>query len=374
MRRFNFGGGVPDTGSFPTKEMAEAAVRAINMLGGELAKYPGRGYEGLREIAAERFEWQTGVEISSRFIELTSGAGQAIRILAEYFIEPGDTIVTGEYSYSGILRASRYYKARIIGIPMDDYGIKMDCLEQSLAELAEQGITPKFIYIVSNFQNPTGIVLPLQRRKRMLSLAKEYGMNIIEDDCYGDLRFEGEAVPAIRALDDSETVVYIGSFSKILAAGVRLGYFITQDPLRRQIANIRMDGGTNLLASCIVAEYLKGNLKSHVAEVIEVLRRKRDTFFGSLEQHLGDLVSWTRPPGGPFVWLKLPDNTNTQVLDELAKEKGVVCRLGKAFHYNNEDVKYVRLAFSYPSLDEIREGIPVLAQAIQEAAEYGRSE
>jgi len=369
MREFDFGVGAPDPGSFPTAALAEAAVQAIHEVGGALVKYPGRrGYEGLREVAVERFKRRENVEIPKDRIELTTGSMQAIRLIAEYFIDPEDTIITEEYTYSGTLRAFRHYQPKIVGIPTDDDGMRTDLLEQSLRELAGRGINPKFIYTIDNFQNPTGTVLSLQRRKKMLSLAKEYGVYIIEDDCYGDLLYEGEIVPALYALDDSDMVIYIASFSKILGAGVRLGYFSAPEPLLDQIASTKMDAGTNVLASCIVAEYLKGNMWSHVEEINAIVKRKRDTMLEALEENLGDSASWTHPPGGLFIWLKLPENTDTEALHTLLKKRGVICGAGRSFHYNDEDVKFLRLAFGYPTLDEIREGVSLLAQSIGEAA------
>jgi 2-aminoadipate transaminase len=371
MKKFDFGAGAPDPGSFPTMDLAEASVRAIHNVGGTLVKYPGsRGYEGLREVAVERFKRRENVEIPKDSIELTTGSMQAIRLIAEYFIDPGDAIITEEYTYSGTLKAFRHYQARIIGIPTDDDGMRTDLLEQLLKELAESGINPKFIYTIDNFQNPTGTVLSLQRRKKMLSLAKEYGIYIIEDDCYGDLRYEGEVVPALYALDSSGMVIYIASFSKILGAGVRLGYFSAAEPLLNQIAGTKIDGGTNVLASCIIAEYLKDNMRSHVEEINAIVKRKRDAMLEALEDNLGNSASygWTRPPGGLFIWLKLPENTDTAALHTLLNERGVICGAGRSFHYNDEDVKYIRLAFGYPTLDEIKEGIYQLAQSIREAA------
>ena len=369
MREYNFGPGAPDPGSFPTEALTKAAVRAINHVNGDLVKYPGaRGYETLREIAADRFMHREGIEISRDLIELTTGSMQAIRLTAEYFIKPGDTVITEEYTYSGTLNVFRHFQARIVGIPTDDDGMRMDLLEKSLDELAKQNVTPKFIYTIANFQNPTGTVLSLHRRKEMLSLAKEYGFYIMEDDCYGDLRYEGDLVPAMYGLDDSDVVIYIASFSKILGAGVRLGYFTAPQPLLNEIAGTKIDGGTNVLASCIVAEYLKENLWSHEEEINAIVKRKRDTMLEALEEHLGDLASWTHPPGGLFIWVKLPEITDIEKLHALLREKGVICGAGRSFHCNSEDVKYIRLAFGYPSLDEIKEGISLLAHAVREAA------
>ena len=368
MEEFNFGAGAPDPVSFPVAAMAEAAARAISKVGGALVQYPGTsGSETLREVAAERFKWREGVEIPKESIEPTTGSMQAIRLATEYFVRPGDTIITEEYTYVGSLRVFRHYQAQIIGIPTDDDGMKTDILEQSLQDLSRRGICPKFIYTIDNFQNPTGVVLSLDRRKRMLALAKEYGTHIIEDDCYGDLRYEGEVVPALYALDNSDMVIYIASFSKILGASVRLGYFSAHDPLLNQIASTKMDGGTSALAGCIVAEYLKDNLQSHIAEINAIVKRKRDTMLRALEENLGDSASWTHPPGGLFIWLKLPQSTDTEKLHKLLKEKGVVCGAGRSFHYNNEDVKYLRFAFGHPTLDEIEGGISVTAQAIRES-------
>jgi 2-aminoadipate transaminase len=367
MREFNFGGGMPDPKSFPSQGLAEAAAKVLPRLGETLVRYPdGRGYIGLREIAAERFEKNNGVALPVDRIALTTGSMQAISLICQTFLQPGDTIITEEYSYSGSLGCFRKYQANMVGVAVDDEGMDMDALEDTLKNLARRGDKPKFIYTIATNQNPTGTMMPESRRRRLLELANAHEVPVVEDDCYADLIFEGNAPATICSLDP-ENVVYIGSFSKILGPGVRLGFFSANEDLLTRILSWKIDGGTNNLAAYVVAEFFKDHLWEHVAVVNRVVKEKLAAVIEQLEARRDVFVDFSHPQGGLFIWVKLPDDVDPVRAMDIANARGIRYGSGKAFHSRAEDIKYLRLAFGYPSLDDIRDGLPLLAQCVEQA-------
>ena len=372
MKDFAFTGGRPDPYTFPTEALIEASQKALRKLGGELVNYPGEsGYRGLRELASMRFERREGVPLPVDNTSITSGSMQALELVLGTFIKPGDTVLTEEFTYSGTLGIMRHLEANIVGIPMDYVdGMDMDALADQLKELKRQNITPSLIYTTSNHQNPTGAILSLQRRQRMLELADEYDTLIVEDDCYGDIDFVPNPTPAsLFKLDTSNRVIFIATFSKILGAGVRQGYFVARQPYYGMIHHNRWDGGTSALASAIVAEFFMENLEAHLETTNTAVGAKCQAVIDTLDEHVSDLCTWTRPRGGLFLWIDLPETTDMNKLSALASEKGVGYSNGSAFHYAGDPVKAIRLAYAYCHVDDIPEGITYLAEAIQNAQE-----
>lgn len=370
MKDFAFTGGRPDPYTFPTEALIEASARALRKLGGQLVNYPGEsGYKGLRELASMRFERREGVPLPVDNTSITSGSMQALELVLGTFIKPGDTVLTEEFTYSGTLGIMRHLKANIVGVPMDYIdGMDMDALEDKLKELKRQNVTPSLIYTTSNHQNPTGAVLSLERRHRMLELAEEYDTLIVEDDCYGDIDFVPNPTPdSLFKLDSSNRVIFIATFSKILGAGVRQGYFVANQPHYGMIHQNRWDGGTSALASAIVAEFFMEHLEAHLETINAAVGAKCQAVIDTLEQHVSDICTWTKPRGGLFLWIDLPETTDMQKLNQLASAKGVGYSTGSAFHYAGDPVKAIRLAYAYCHIDDVSEGITYLAEAIQGA-------
>ncbi|MFQ6041612.1 MAG: PLP-dependent aminotransferase family protein [Candidatus Poribacteria bacterium] len=370
MKQYHFTGGRPDPESFPVQGLIDAAADILNERGSELTQYPGdKGYIGLREVASSRFEHREGAPLPVDNIAITSGSMQSLSLIMRTFVQPGDTVLTEELCYSGTLGLLRHLKANIVGVMLDEVdGMDMDALEASLKELARRDVKPKLIYTTANHQNPTGAILALPRRKRMVELAKEYGVMIVEDDCYGDIDFEPNITPtAIRLLDDSDSVIFVATFSKILGPGVRLGYFCAPDRFLGQILDNRWDAGTSALSSFIVAEYFKRNLWNHVNKTNAILKSKRDAVIETFEKYLSDVATWTRPRGGLFIWVKLPETTDMKRLQELAGKHNIGYSSGQAFHARSEPLKAIRLAYGSLSVDDIREGITLLSQCILDA-------
>ena len=370
MKDFAFTGGRPDPTTFPTEGLIEASAKALRQLGGQLVNYPGEsGFRGLRELASMRFERREGVPLPIDSTSITSGSMQALDLVLGTFIQPGDTVLTEEFTYSGTLGIMRHLKANIVGVQMDYIdGMNMDALEDKLKVLKRQNVTPSLIYTTSNHQNPTGAILSLERRHRMLELAEEYDTLIVEDDCYGDIDFTPNPTPAsLFKLDASNRVIFIATFSKILGAGVRQGYFVANQPYYGRIHQNRWDGGTSALASSIVAEFFKENLEAHLKTTNAAVGAKCRAVIDTLEENVHDLCTWTKPRGGLFLWIDLPESTDMVKLNKLTSAKGVGYSNGSAFHYAGKPVKAIRLAYAYCNIEDIPEGIGYLADAIREA-------
>lgn len=369
MSKYDFGSGRTDPGSFPTEALAQAASAAVRALGEELVRYPGdMGHQGLREVMAERESRREGVAVSANHIALMNGSMQAVTLVAEALMEgPGDVIVAEELTYSGTIAAYKRLGAELVGVPLDEQGMRVDALADILARLQRKGTRPRFIYTLATYQNPTGSVMPRQRRLELLEVAQYYETIVVEDNCYGDVHFEGPQEPALYALDDSPNVLYIGSLSKILGPGVRLGYLLARPPMLERILDRRYDGGNSLLAAASCAALFRDRLWQHLAATNAILKEKRDAVLAALAAHAGDLCTWSRPVGGMFIWIEFPAEVDRNHLMARCAERGLVVARGQGFHIQREDVPAIRLAFGFASLEAIRAGVPLLAECIHEA-------
>jgi 2-aminoadipate transaminase len=365
--RANFAGGSPDPGSMPKKEIAAAAVRALEKNGEWALQYgAATGYAGLIEQLLIKLKRDNGVEARPENVLITAGASQAISLVCDALVDPGDTIITEEPTFLGAIRHFNAHKAKIVGIPMDDKGMKLDVLESKLAELKAQGIRPKFMYVIPTFQNPTGITTPLENRTRILALAKEYGVAVLEDDAYYDLRFAGERLPMLYSLDDAGLVIYTGTFSKIIGAGLRLGWIIAPAPFINRVAKLKAEGGTSPFASHIVAEYAPDSLEEHVKDLVNVYRSRRDAMLDALAAEMPSEITWTKPEGGFFIWLDLPEGLDATAIQPEAAAHGVDFMPGTVFYANGQGRQNIRLAYSFTDEETIRRGIKILAGVIRE--------
>jgi 2-aminoadipate transaminase len=366
---FNFGSGMPDPKSFPTEALADAARRVLLREGPGLVRYPeARGYLPLREIAAGRFRRNHGTDTAAGEVTLTTGSMQAIILATQAFVRPGDTVVVEEFCYSGTLGVLRQLGAQIAGVTLDDQGIVPQALEATLDRLRREGRTVSFVYTIATHQNPSGTILPPERRAALLEICRRRNVLVVEDDCYADVVFEGQMPRAIYTLAAPGEVLYIGSFSKILGPGARLGYFIAPPALAEKLLAFKRDGGTSALSSMIVAEYFQEHLWEHIAEVCAAVRAKRDVLFTALERELGGLADWTRPSGGLFSWLKLPEGIDTQAIARLARERHLLYGSGRSFDAADRDVSYLRLAFGFIDEDLIPGGVALLGECLEGAA------
>ena len=366
---YDFGSGRSDPGNFPTKALKAAALKVLDEQSDEINNYPGSlGHLGMRQAMAQRESTRESVTVDPEHIVLTNGSMQAVTLTAEALMDyPGDSVIIEEFSYPGTLSAYRSLKYNMVGIKLDEGGMRMDHLEEQLHRLNNEGKLPKFIYAISTYQNPTGFVMPKARRLDMIALARRYDIPIVEDNCYADVHYDGPVEPAVYALDDNPNHIYLSSLSKILAPGLRLGYILVRPPMLKRILERRHDGGGNYLTAAIVAEFYKEGIWNHAKVTNASLKEKRDLTIRGLKEQLDDLCIWSKPVGGLFLWVRIPDDVNRQKLYELSLQRGFKYLLGSSFHYRGKDVPYLRLAFGHLKAKQIEEGIPVLAQCLREA-------
>ena len=369
MRVYDFGSGRTDPGSFPTEELAAAAREAVREIGPELCLYPGdMGHQGLREIMAVRESEREGVDVSPDHISLMNGSMQAVTLVAEALMQGvGDIVVTEELTYSGTIGAYQNLGVELVGVPLDEHGMRTDALADTLEDLHRKGTPPRFIYTLATYQNPTGSMMPRARRLELLEVARRYDAVVVDDNCYGDVHFEGAKEPSLYALDDSPNIIYICSLSKILGPGVRVGYVVARPPMLGRLLDHRFDGGNSLLASSICAHYFRDRLWDHIERNNAILKEKRDAVFTGLEQSVGDICTWSRPVGGLFIWVEFPDDVDRNKLMALCAERNIMVARGQGFHIHREDVPAIRLAFGYAALEDIQEGVPLLGECIQMA-------
>ena len=366
--RIDLAGGRPDPASFPYAELAEATRRVLAQDGAAALNYgEPLGFIVLRELLAEKYRRDEGARVDADNFLITNGSAHALQLVVEALVGPGDPIICEAPTWMGAVHTFRVQRAEVLTVDLDTDGINLDQLEDILRRLKRERRQAKFIYTIPTFQNPTGLTMPLPKRRRLLELALEYGTPIVEDDAYGDLRFEGEPQPSLLGLDAAGAVIKLGTVSKILAAGLRLGWIIAPKEVIGHFLTVKLDGGTNPFVSRVAAEYLREHMDAHIGELIEVYRRKRDAMLTTLGEYAPQGCRWTRPEGGFFVWLKLPAGTSLGRLSELCAQNGVGFMPGTACYPDGRGEDAIRLAYSFPTVEEIREGTRLLCEAIRQA-------
>jgi 2-aminoadipate transaminase len=365
---YDFGSGRSNPDTFPVEQLQQAAVDVIARYADELNDYPGKlGFAPLRQAMARREAEREKVQVNPDHIVLTNGSMQAVTLAGEALAERGDPIIVEEYSYPGTLSAYRSLGLDMSGIRLTANGMCLDSLEAELNRLQQAGRPAKFIYTISTYQNPTGFTMPKQQRLQMIEIARRYDVPIVEDNCYADVYYEGQLQPAIYALDDDPRHIYLCSLSKILAPGLRLGYFLARPPMLEKLLARRHDAGSNTLAAAIVAEFYQDGVWEHTRHGNAALLVKRDLVLETLQQELADLCVWSRPEGGLFIWMRMPDDVDRAELWRRTQASGFTYLPGAAFHYRGENVPYLRLAFGHLNETQIRDGIPVLARCLRES-------
>jgi 2-aminoadipate transaminase len=365
----SFGGGLPAPETFPVKELEDIACQTLREKGAMALQYgPTEGEMPLREEVAKWMAREKAT-IKAENILITSGSQQGLDIVGKIFLDPKDIVVMEIPTYIGGLQAFSAYGAKMIGVPQDDQGMKMDLLEKTLARLVRRNKKPKFIYVVPDFQNPSGVTMSWERRKRLLELAYKYEVPIVEDSPYRDLRFAGENIPAIYSLDTENQVIVLGTFSKLLCPGLRLAWITAPAEWmdRMVVAKQAMDLCSSTFTQLIVAEYLKrGLLQEQIEKIRELYARKREVMIQALKKYMPKGVKWTEPEGGLFLWVKLPRKMSANDLFPKAVENKVAYVVGSAFHCDGKGQNTMRINFSYPSEQQIDEGIMRLAKMVRE--------
>lgn len=373
-KRISFVFGFPDPASLPANEVAEATAQALAERGRAALQYgDNAGYSGLIDVLREKLARDQGIVAGRENILVTAGGSQAIGLLLDALVDWGDTIVSEMPTWLGAVQAFHNVGANVVSIPVDDEGTDIVTLKRELARLREQGITPKFVYAISNFQNPTGVTMSLERRHELLDAVRSAGTLLIEDDAYFDLRYDGETLPSIYTLDDSETVVYMGTLSKTMGPGMRLGWLVGPPPLIARLTALKVDGGTNVFGAHVAAEWLPEKLLPHVDRLRSVYRRRRDLMLAALERHMPEGVTWTVPEGGFFIWVTFPEGIDTARMHPQVKELGAEYLPGPTCYADGSGPNQLRLSFSFAQDDEIDDGIRIIADVAKaELRELGR--
>ena len=369
----SFAGGLPFPGLFPTEEMKDAVNTVLDKESELALQYgPTEGDSRLIEYLVNWMREDEGMQIDDDNIMIVSGSQQALDLIGKVFIDPGDPVIIGLPSYLGALQAFSAYRARLIGVALDKQGMDVDRVEEILKDHKEKGERIKFIYIVPDFQNPSGVTMSLERRERLLDLCYEYGTIVIEDSPYRALRFEGESIPMVGAMDKKGYAFSLHTFSKILFPGARLGWIMANSAIMDKLIMAKQptDLCTSPFCQSVVYEFCRrGLLKPHIKKIVKVYRKKRDRMLQTLEEYMpeGAGIDWTHPEGGLFLWVCLPEHLDAEKLLIKAVEKKVAYVIGSAFHFDRSGKNTMRLNFSYPSEEQIDEGIKRLAGVIREA-------
>ena len=369
----SFAGGLPAPEVFPVEQFQEACKSVLQDYGAQALQYgTTEGYLPLREQIA-RHSARYGIEVTPDNILITSGSQQALDLLGKIFINPGDRILVESPTYLGALQAWNAYGAEYVSVPMDKSGMNTDALEEALRT------GPKFIYVLPNFQNPTGVTLSLGRRQRLIDLADQYGVPIIEDDPYGQLRYEGEHLPSVVLLDHrfrdntnaafSGNVIYLSTFSKILAPGIRLAWVIAPREVIQKLVQAKQgaDLHTATFNQIVAHEVSRGGfLDEHIRLIRDTYRERRDVMLAAMDRFFPPEVDWTHPEGGLFLWGTLPSYLSSAEVLKAAVERKVAFVPGEPFHPNGGGHNTMRINFSNATPEKISEGIRRLGEVIQE--------
>ncbi len=368
----SFAGGLPFSGLFPIEEMKDIVNTVLDREGEIALQYgPTEGDARLLEFLGDWMKETEGLDVSKDNILIVSGSQQALDLIGKIFIDPGDPIVVGLPSYLGAIQAFRSFRANMVGARLDKQGINVNMVEDILRIYTAKGQHVKFIYVVPDFQNPSGVTLSLERRERLLELCYEYETVCVEDNPYRDLRFEGEPVPMVSRLDKNGYAFSLHTFSKLLFPGIRLGWIVADKAIVERLAMAKQptDLCTAPFNQSIVYEFCRrGLLKPHISRIIDLYRQKRDIMIAALEKYMpeGSGIDWTHPEGGLFLWLTLPEGMDAGELFPKAIEKKVAYVVGTAFHFDRSGSNTMRLNFSFPTEEQIDEGIKRLADLIKQ--------
>ena len=330
-----------------------------------------RGNRALIDFLAARLLRSENLALRHENLMIIGGSTWGVDMITHQLAGPGDTILVDAPSYRDALHIFRDAKLDMQPIAIDADGVAVDAMERRLRDLAARQRLPKFYYVVPNFQNPTGLTLPRERRQAVVDLSEKYGFAIVEDDVYRDIRFGDDLPPSFYALARGQKVLRLGTFSKTLAPGLRIGWLLARaETVKRFVDSgmLRMGGGANPFTAAIVAEYCRsGRWEKHVAWLRDQYRLRRDCALAALERAMPPSVQWSRPEGGYFIWLRLPKNLSVDELEAPAQAQNVYFASGKGFFVEPEDgARRLRLSFSYVPLEDLESGIAILGRIIQE--------
>lgn len=359
----SFAGGLPAPELFPTEEVAESFYKVISEDGAAALQYSTtEGFPPLREWIAARMRAK-GVRAEASNVLITSGSQQGLDLAAKVLVNAGDKVIVERPTYLAALQTLSLFEAQFVTVAGDDDGMDVDDLERKLAAHGDV----KLIYLVANFQNPSGTTLSLERRRRLIELAEQYGVRILEDDPYGELRYRGSHLPSLKALDPENYVVHLSTFSKTMTPGLRLGWVVADAELYAKlvIAKQATDLHTNTAAQRAAHHYLMNYAPdAHVERIREVYGERCRVMLDALARHFPAGVRWTKPEGGMFLWVELPRHVNTTALLQEALKEKVAFVPGAPFFADERPQNFLRLNFSNQKPESIEQGIERLARVI----------
>jgi 2-aminoadipate transaminase len=374
--RFNFDQGIPAPESYPVDDLADYASKAIRSGGIAACEYAaggmeemGKGYLGLREVLAERVSRRDGGPFTRKNVLLANGSSNALSLCAAALLDPGDGVIVESLSYPFMLKYLAGRGADVRTVPIDDDGMDIDAVEAQLEAFRAEGVTPKLIYTIATFQVPTGTVLSLERRRRLVQLAAEWNVFVIEDNCYYDMYLDVPPPPTLLSLDTAGLVIQTDSFSKILAPGLRIGYATAHETIIDALATVREDHGVNQMLPRLLESYMNdGMLEPHIARARAINRAKRDAALAALNEHCIPWVSFRVPNGGIYFWLEISPDINLEQVSAHMEAEGVACRPGERFTGDTSGRQFLRMAFLPVPADELVRGVEAMGRALKASA------
>ena len=359
--------GNPAPDAFPAKEIAEISADLLSRRPVDALQYGlTEGYAPLRDYLKKYMKDKYGIGSENDRLIITSGAQQVMDLAAKSLCNEGDVVICEAPSFIGSLNSFRSYNARLVGVPVESDGINTEILEEKLK--TEKNV--RFIYVIPNFQNPSGVTMSLEKRKKVYSLAKKYGVMILEDNPYGELRYFGENVPAIKSLDTDGIVMYAGSFSKVISPGMRVGWCVAPNPVIQKMVVCKQgqDVHTNMWSQIVIHEYVtKYDFEEHLNYLRELYRKKAQFMMDLLDEHLAPYITYDKIDGGLFIMCKLPDNINMLDFCKEAVKRKVCVVPGNAFLTDEtEECHTFRVNFSTPTDQQLEKGVKILGELIKE--------
>ena len=364
------GGGIPDPATLPARELQEALTRTLLDSPDEALRYGGvLGFEGLREVVAERQGRVDGVPLTPSNFIMSNGSAGGISNVCDAFVEPGDVVMVEAPSFSGSLRTIRGHMAEVVSVPMDERGVLVDILADEIGRAEADGKRVKLFYTVADFHNPTGTTMSLDRREDLIELCAEHGVLILEDAAYAEIYFHEEPPPSLYGLAQGQGILKVGTFSKPIATGLRVGWVQGREDFIDALSRVKFDMGNSPVLLRALWEYLRsGKLDEHLEQMRPLYASKCQALCQSLEEHCSQYVRFTRPEGGFFLWVECLGPTASEVARKAA-EVGLIFPVGANFFLNGErnDASHVRLAFSMASVEELQQVGPLMRDAFARA-------
>ena len=363
----SFGGGMPNPETFPMADLKTIMDDVMDQYGSIALQYGNTG--GLNELRTEivRLVRETeNIKSSESQVLVTAGSQQGLYELSKILVNPGDSIITEEPTYVGAISAFDANEADMHSIPMDENGLKTELVEAEIKKLISKGKKPKFIYTIPTFQNPTGVTMSLDRRRHLIEISQKYQVPLVEDNPYGELRYDGERIPSLKSLDPD--VIYLGTFSKIMCPGLRMGFTVAPESFISRVNLLKqaLDLSSSTFSQFVAWQYLaRDEVKKQIPKTIKLYRRKRDTMFKALEQYFPEGSSWSKPLGGMFLWATVDSRINTTDMLQDAIQDGVAYVSGNAFSPARNQANSMRLNFTFSEDEQIYEGIRRLASVLE---------